>query len=89
MNPAPPKPVMTVAWRSIREMGFACIVTGLSAWQQIQWTATAGSQPAGSVGLRVYVGHHGGLPSDEFIDDGLRTLPCHIRTITASAFITT
>jgi hypothetical protein len=31
-------------------------------WQELTWTATAGTQTAGSVKVRVYVGSSGGLP---------------------------
>lgn len=33
-----------------------------SHWEQLSWTATAGSQPVGSVAVRVFVGKNGGLP---------------------------
>jgi LmbE family N-acetylglucosaminyl deacetylase len=36
--------------------------SGKPAWQQLQWSATAGSRPVGSVTVRVYVGADGGLP---------------------------
>jgi LmbE family N-acetylglucosaminyl deacetylase len=36
--------------------------SGKREWQQLQWNASAGSQPVGSVTLRVYVGDSGGLP---------------------------
>jgi LmbE family N-acetylglucosaminyl deacetylase len=33
-----------------------------SHWEQLSWTATAGSQPVGTVDVRVFVGKNGGLP---------------------------
>ncbi len=33
-----------------------------SHWEQLSWTARAGSQPVGSVVVRVFVGKNGGLP---------------------------
>ncbi len=36
--------------------------SGKPGWQQLQWDAAAGSQPAGQVTLRVYVSDSGGLP---------------------------
>ncbi len=33
-----------------------------SHWEKISWTATADSQPVGSVAVRVFVGKNGGLP---------------------------
>jgi hypothetical protein len=36
--------------------------SGKRGWQQLQWNASAGSQPVGSVTIRVYVGDSGGLP---------------------------
>jgi hypothetical protein len=36
--------------------------SGKPEWQQLQWKAATGSQPVGSVTLRVYVGESGGLP---------------------------
>jgi LmbE family N-acetylglucosaminyl deacetylase len=36
--------------------------TAKSHWEQLSWTATAGSQPVGSVVVRVFLGKNGGLP---------------------------
>ena len=33
-----------------------------AGWQQLSWTAAAGTNPVGTVTLRVYVGESGGLP---------------------------
>ena len=35
---------------------------GQSHWEQLSWTATAGTQPVGKVTVRVFVGKNGGLP---------------------------
>ena len=36
--------------------------SGKTGWQQLEWSANAGPQPAGRVTLRVFVGESGGLP---------------------------
>jgi LmbE family N-acetylglucosaminyl deacetylase len=36
--------------------------SGSKEWQQLTWTAAAGSQQAGAVNVRVYLGGSGGLP---------------------------
>jgi len=37
-------------------------VSGKGGWQELEWMATAGGQPAGSLTIRVFLGQDGGLP---------------------------
>ena len=37
-------------------------VRGKGGWQVLEWMATAGGQPAGSLTIRVFLGQDGGLP---------------------------